>query len=94
MTESAEYKECLQVLGFLSKEELLLKLDAMTNIIETSEANFLEDFKLNLKVHRETIKNASLEMSHEPTEVIDANEKLNRIQLKEVSNNLQWSTLS
>ncbi|XP_046418039.1 origin recognition complex subunit 3 isoform X2 [Neodiprion fabricii] len=84
ITESQEYKECLQYLGFISKEELLTKLDAMKNIIEIStEEKLLADVKLDLEKYREVIRNASPEVTKENTEVVDPGEKLNRAQLKE-----------
>ncbi|XP_046608711.1 origin recognition complex subunit 3 isoform X2 [Neodiprion virginianus] len=84
ITESQEYKECLQYLGFISKEELLTKLDAMKNIIEIStEEKLLADVKLDLEKYREAIRNASPEVTKENTAVVDPGEKLNRAQLKE-----------
>lgn len=83
ITESQEYKDCLQSLGFISKEELLSKLDSMVNIIGISVGDLLNDVMLNLRKHSDAIRHASLEMTQESTEFVDVNEKLNRMQLKE-----------
>ncbi|XP_012254111.2 origin recognition complex subunit 3 isoform X2 [Athalia rosae] len=84
VTDSQEYKDCLQFLGFISKEELLQKLESMVNIIENSgAADVLEDVKLSLSKHRDAISDANLELVRETTELDIGNEKFNRFQLKE-----------
>ncbi|CAL7940147.1 unnamed protein product [Xylocopa violacea] len=81
LREVQEYKECLQLLGFLSKKELLLKLNSLIMIIESSKDSSMRTIKTDLQGHVKTIEEASLEA---PVARLDipAGEKLSRLQLK------------
>lgn len=80
-----EYKDCLQLLNYSSKEELLTKLEKVVKILETDNKSNLKDFEINLKKHIKIIKDASLEVSNTVSETVSVNDKLSRQQLKEVS---------
>ncbi|EZA61918.1 Origin recognition complex subunit [Ooceraea biroi] len=80
---SLEYKECLKLLGFLSKEELLTKLESIMKILDTSEDPIVKEIKSTLDSHINTIREASLDVTGASSEVISMDEKLSRIQLKE-----------
>ncbi|XP_071646332.1 origin recognition complex subunit 3 [Temnothorax longispinosus] len=82
LTESTEYKECLKLLGFLSKEELLSKLESVVKIVEESKDPEIKEIKINLDNHIKTIREASLSTTTS-SEVISVEEKLSRMQLKE-----------
>ncbi|KAL6255109.1 hypothetical protein P5V15_013441 [Pogonomyrmex californicus] len=81
LTESSEYKECLKLLGFLSKEELLSKLNSVIEIIKKSKDPVIEKIKNDLDTYIEMIQEASL--STTSSEIVSLEKKLNRIQLKE-----------
>ncbi|KAI4497623.1 hypothetical protein M0802_007163 [Mischocyttarus mexicanus] len=84
VTESQEYKECLQLLNFLSKEELLTKLESIKTILEdTEDHDAMKTFHENLTMHINEIKNASLDMVNNDSTVISVEEKLTRNQFKE-----------
>ncbi|XP_014612811.1 PREDICTED: origin recognition complex subunit 3 [Polistes canadensis] len=85
VTESQEYKECLQLLNFLSKEELLIKLESIKTILEDTEVEpLLKEFHENLTTRMNEIKNASLDMiSNDNSVIISVDQKLTRNQLKE-----------
>ncbi|KAL0123475.1 hypothetical protein PUN28_005767 [Cardiocondyla obscurior] len=82
LTECPEYKECLKLLGFLSKEELLQKLESVLKIVEESYDPEIKKIKTNLNNHVETIREASLSAAT-TSEIISVEEKLSRMQLKE-----------
>lgn len=84
LTVSPEYKECLKLLGFLSKEELLSKLESVVKIIEESKDPEIKKIKVNLNDHIKTIREASLSTTATSSEIISVEEKLSRMQLKEV----------
>ncbi|XP_012225916.1 origin recognition complex subunit 3 isoform X2 [Linepithema humile] len=83
LTESSEYKECIKLLGFLSKEELLLKLESISKILEDSQDSIIKKIKTDLDAHIKTIKEASLDTQKASSEIVSVNEKLSRLQLKE-----------
>ncbi|KAF7382393.1 hypothetical protein HZH68_015312 [Vespula germanica] len=84
ITESQEYKECLQLLNFLSKEELLTKLESIEKILEDTKDPLMKKFRVNLTMRINEIRNASLDViSGSSKEIVSANEKLTRVQLKE-----------
>ncbi|XP_078036177.1 origin recognition complex subunit 3 isoform X2 [Augochlora pura] len=83
LKESPEYKECLQLLGFLSKSELLSKLNSFVAIMECSKDSVLEKVKTDLLAHIATIEAASLEVDTGTKDILSTGEKLNRHQLKE-----------
>jgi len=87
LTESSEYKECLKLLGFLSKEELLPKLESVVKIVEDSKDPEIKKIKINLDNHIKTIREASLSTTATSSEIISVEEKLSRLQLKEVCAN-------
>lgn len=82
LTESPEYKECLKLLGFLSKEELLSKLESVVKILEDSKDSEIKKIKANLNSHIKKIREASLSTTTS-SEIIGVEEKLSRMQLKE-----------
>ncbi|XP_015115141.1 origin recognition complex subunit 3 isoform X2 [Diachasma alloeum] len=77
-----EYKESLQLLGFLSKNELLGKMRDILGIIEKAEGEGLAEVHKNLERHLEIIENASLEVQ-ESSETVNMSDKLSRQQFKE-----------
>ncbi|XP_076766421.1 origin recognition complex subunit 3 isoform X2 [Xylocopa sonorina] len=81
LRDAQEYKECLQLLGFLSKTELLTKLNSLVTIIESSKDSSMETIKTDLQSHVKAIEEASLEA---PTARLDIStgEKLSRLELK------------
>ncbi|XP_012283310.1 origin recognition complex subunit 3 isoform X2 [Orussus abietinus] len=83
LTESQEYKESLQLLGFLSKEEMLSKLDEVLVIVENSQEKFPSDLASNLKKHVAIVRDASLEIAADSSETVSVEQKLSRLQLKE-----------
>lgn len=83
ITESPEYKECLQLLNFLSKEEFIKKLESIMVIVENTNDPLLEEFRVNLTTRINEIREASLDVASSPTEIVTLNDKLTRIQLKE-----------
>ncbi|XP_074115013.1 origin recognition complex subunit 3 [Cotesia typhae] len=85
LTETQEYKECIKLLNFLSKSELVKKLEKIIKIIEdnnTEEINFNGVIE-NLKMHLEKIKEASLEISSEVTQVATPTLKISRTSFRE-----------
>ncbi|XP_017877423.1 origin recognition complex subunit 3-like [Ceratina calcarata] len=84
LRESHEYKECLQLLGFLSKTELLSKLNSLITIIEGSKDSAMVEVRENLRDHIKVIEVASFEVKATPIDVVSTGEKLSRLQLKEV----------
>ncbi|XP_015606205.1 origin recognition complex subunit 3 [Cephus cinctus] len=83
LTETTEYKECLQLLGFLSKGDFLTMLETIEEIIDENVDTVPEDFQEKLKNHINTIRHASLEIVEGPTEILSADQKLNRAQLRQ-----------
>ncbi|XP_015175736.1 PREDICTED: origin recognition complex subunit 3 isoform X2 [Polistes dominula] len=88
VTESQEYRECLQLLNFLSKEELLTKLESIKMILENTmkeeEKYLLKEFHENLTTRINEIKDASLDViNNNNAEIISADQKLSRNQLKQ-----------
>ncbi|KAK2584685.1 hypothetical protein KPH14_007025 [Odynerus spinipes] len=83
VTESQEYKECLQLLNFLSKEEFLKKLESVITIVEDTEDPLMEEFKTNLTTRINEIRDASLDVISGPTETVTVDDKLTRIQFKQ-----------
>ncbi|XP_011865960.1 PREDICTED: origin recognition complex subunit 3 [Vollenhovia emeryi] len=83
LTESTEYKECLKLLGFLSKEELLSKLESVVTIVEESKDPEMKKIKITLDNHIAAIREASLSTTATSSKIITVEEKLSRMQLKE-----------
>lgn len=83
LTDSAEYKECLKLLEFLSKEELLSKLKSIVKIIDCTDPT-MKKIKSDLDIHINTIDMASLQTTTAVSEMVTVDKKLNRTQLKEV----------
>ncbi|XP_025155022.1 origin recognition complex subunit 3 [Harpegnathos saltator] len=82
-TGCAEYKESLKLLGFLSKEELLSKLESIMKIVDGSADPIIENIKSELEIRIETIRKASLGVAKASSELVTVNDKLSRLQLKE-----------
>lgn len=72
------------MLNFLSKTELLLKLNSLATIIESSEDSVMKRVHTDLQDYIKTIEEASLEVAANPVDIVSTSEKLNRLQLKEV----------
>ncbi|XP_060814863.1 origin recognition complex subunit 3 isoform X2 [Bombus pascuorum] len=83
LRESQEYKECLQLLSFLSKKEFLEKLNSFTTIMENSKDSVMKKVKADLQDRIKTIEEASLEVASKPVDIVSTGEKLSRLQLKE-----------
>ncbi|XP_071859979.1 origin recognition complex subunit 3 isoform X2 [Bombus fervidus] len=83
LRESQEYKECLQLLSFLSKKEFLEKLNSFTIIMESSKDSIMKKVKADLQDRIKTIEEASLEVASKPVDIVSTGEKLSRLQLKE-----------
>ncbi|KAK1134513.1 hypothetical protein K0M31_007294 [Melipona bicolor] len=83
LKESQEYKECLQLLSFLSKKEMLGKLNSLAAIMESSKDSVMNKVKADLQSHIKTIEEAGLEVASKPVDIVSAGEKLSRLQLKE-----------
>uniref|UniRef100_A0A0C9RZS3 Origin recognition complex subunit 3 n=1 Tax=Fopius arisanus TaxID=64838 RepID=A0A0C9RZS3_9HYME len=82
IVETQEYKESLQLLGFLSKTELLEKLREILEIVGNGEVFELNEIRKKLERHLEIIEQASLEVQ-ESTQTVSMSDKLNRQQFKE-----------
>ncbi|XP_076656484.1 origin recognition complex subunit 3 isoform X2 [Halictus rubicundus] len=83
LRESPEYKECMQLLGFLSKSELVSKLTSLITIIKRSKDPILKTIRTDLEAHVATIEAASLEADTASKEILPTGVKLKRHQLKE-----------
>ncbi|XP_076237844.1 origin recognition complex subunit 3 [Calliopsis andreniformis] len=81
--ECPEYKECLQLLTFLSKKEFVEKLNSLLAIIDSSKDPVMKKLKTDLQGHVATIEKASLEAAVTPKDIVTSGEKLSRLQLKE-----------
>lgn len=84
IVETPEYKESLQLLGFLSKEELVAKVDNILEIVRHSSATGLKEVEVNLANDALVLRNASLEIAKTSGKTVSVEEKLSRAQLKEV----------
>lgn len=84
LTDSTEYKECLKLLGFLSKEELLSKLESVVKIVDDSADPTIKSIKSELETRIKTVREASLDAAKASSEFVTVNDKLSRLQLKEV----------
>nr|XP_034184069.1 origin recognition complex subunit 3 [Osmia lignaria] len=82
LRECSEYKNCLDLLGFLSKTELLSKLNSLVSIIEKSNNSSMTKLKTSLQEHISIIEEASLDVGATPADIVSATEKLTRVQLK------------
>ncbi|XP_076621406.1 origin recognition complex subunit 3 [Colletes latitarsis] len=83
LKDCREYKECLQLLSFLSKQELLWKLKFILSTIENSRNSGMIKVKSDLQGHVARIEEASLEEPVAPSDVLGSGEKLSRLELKE-----------
>lgn len=84
LKESQEYKECLQLLTFLSKQELLSKLNSLIAIIASSKDSDMIKVKKDLQSFEKRIDESSLEVAEKPIDIVSTGERLSRLQLKEV----------
>ncbi|CAD1477203.1 unnamed protein product, partial [Heterotrigona itama] len=83
LRESQEYKECLQLLSFLSKKEMLAKLNSLAAIMESSKDPVMNKVEADLQSHIKIIEEASLDVASNPVDIVSTGEKLSRLQLKE-----------
>ncbi|XP_026298436.1 origin recognition complex subunit 3 isoform X3 [Apis mellifera] len=83
LKESQEYKECLQLLTFLSKQELLSKLNSLIAIIASSKDSDMIKVKKDLQSFEKRIDESSLEVAEKPVDIVSTGERLSRLQLKE-----------
>lgn len=83
LRESQEYKECLQLLGFLSKMELLSKLNSLITIIGSTKDSAMVEVRKDLQDHIKAIEAASLKAKGTSVDIVSTGEKLSRLQLKE-----------
>lgn len=75
------------MLKFLSKEEFLAKLESVMKILDNCDQKsspIIKKIKRNLDAHISIIGEASLNTAGSSSEVVSADEKLSRLQLKEV----------
>jgi hypothetical protein len=93
ISESPQFKECFQLLGFQSQEELLEKLERVLYILESLPSNLsvevshLKDIQQELsKYHTAVISMGinTMEQSLKSPSKIDIGVHINRYQLKEV----------
>nr|XP_003701279.1 PREDICTED: origin recognition complex subunit 3 isoform X1 [Megachile rotundata] len=82
LRECSEYKNCLELLGFLSKKELLSKLNSLLTIIDKSNDSAMKKLKADLQEHVTIIEGASLDVNAAPADIVSGNEKLTRVQLQ------------
>lgn len=94
VVESSQYKECIQLLGFLSKEEVIAMLNKSLNLLNKSTSSSTEvkcetdDFSTvskDLLDHCNNIDSASWTIKETENEIMSLPENLDRKQLKEVS---------
>ncbi|XP_077289672.1 origin recognition complex subunit 3 [Arctopsyche grandis] len=92
VVESSQYKECIQLLGFLSKEEVITMLKRSLNLLNKSTSSPIEakceadDFSTvskDLLDHYNSIESASWTIIETDDEVMNIPDKLDRKQLKE-----------
>lgn len=94
ISESAEFKECFQLLGFQSREELMEKLEKVLSILQNVSSNMLVKASHLKEIHQKLSKyyskivNMTIEAAEQslgsPSK-IDIGESVSRYQLKEVS---------
>lgn len=84
LRECSEYKNCLDLLGFLSKTELLSKLNSLVSIIEKSNNSSMRKLKTTLQERISMIEEASLNVGATPADIVSSTEKLTRVQLQTV----------
>lgn len=94
ISESPQFKECFQLLGFQSQEELLAKLERVLSILESVPSNLpvevshLKDIQQELSKYHAAIISLrihTMEQAMRSPSKIDIGEHFNRHQLKEVS---------
>jgi hypothetical protein len=94
ISASPQFKECFQLLGFQSQEELLAKLERVLYILESVPSNLpvevshLKDIHQELSKYRTALVSMRIhtgELSLRSPSKIDIGEHINRHQLKEVS---------
>lgn len=103
ISESPQFRECFQLLGFQSREELLDKLGKVLGFLESASSNVsvkvshLKDVHQELSKYYTSIVNMGIEATEQPLKSpskIDIGENINRYQLKEVNtgylSNLVW----
>ena len=94
ISASSQFKECFQLLGFQSQEELLAKLERVLYILESVPSNspvevsHLKDIQQELSKYHTALVSMrihTMEQSLRSPSKIDIGEHINRHQLKEVS---------
>ncbi|PNF31504.1 Origin recognition complex subunit 3 [Cryptotermes secundus] len=92
ISESPQFRECFQLLGFQSREELLDKLGKVLGFLESASSNMsvkvshLKDVQEELSKYYTSIANMGIEATEQPLKSpskIDIGENINRYQLKE-----------
>lgn len=89
MTDTPEYKECTQLLNFLSKDQLVEKMskmcDILRNFIKYGSTKELKDVLQLLITHMIEIKEADYTVDRVENEQPQLEEQLDRAALKQVS---------
>ncbi|XP_057339498.1 origin recognition complex subunit 3 [Microplitis mediator] len=85
LTETNEYKECLKLLNFLSKSELITKLENFIKIIKdnSGDKNDFNHILINLEDRLNKIREASLEITTEEVQTLTPTSKLSRTSFRE-----------
>jgi hypothetical protein len=94
ISESPQFRECFQLLGFQSREELLDKLGKVLDFLESASSSVsvkvshLKDVHRELSKYYTSIVNMGIEATEQSLQSpskIDIGENINRYQLKEVN---------
>jgi hypothetical protein len=94
VSQSPQFRDCFQLLGFQSREELMGKLGKVLGFLESATSNsslkvpHLKDVHSKLSKYFTTIVNVgteAAELSVKSPSKIDIGENINRYQLKEVN---------
>lgn len=100
ISESPQFRECFQLLGFQSREELLDKLGKVLGFLESASSNVslkvshLKDVHQKLSKYYTSIVNMGIEATEQSLKSpskIDIGENINRYQLKEVNTGYSWN---
>nr|CAH7723359.1 unnamed protein product [Callosobruchus chinensis] len=92
ITKSDEYKQCVQLLGFLSKAELVPKISTIINIlspkVKSTDNNKIADFLNKLEQHLKSMNDFNMDELQDAVEEIEHEETIeetmdNRKQFKE-----------
>jgi hypothetical protein len=83
LCETSEYEKVIQLISFLSKEDLLLNIKSILLYLDNCKTT-PQHFISKLKHHMAIIKDASLDIEEPAPEASTCNENMNRLQWKEV----------